>query len=1332
MSANETALFWPLLDNILAAQRGRPYPQLDVVLRIDPTLGVPPDVRRALLTVAALHDDRVVAPLVFREVDGEGDAGTFAFCDWPQLPPLDPDPYPQKTSGRPVTNQDLKQFYRTHRLEAPVSGDDEHIAEREFLERVIIPVLGWEGLKRLTPQEPFQDEQGKQRRIDFVLRGKVPYALEVEGATYHAIEHLDEPSFDDETRRRRALGQRGYHYRPFTYGEIRSGEARLHFYQLCAEDSVLAPLLGHVNVPYITAESRTEALTRKLLVWAPERFVQVQRALLPLLARWVDEGIREVAVLSTDASVGILNLALSELLTCAEFTARLFRLDMALPHIVVYTHSPTSEDAQLLTEVLTAYLNGSVEEDRRLDRPEAPLVTHVVVDEVDDSIEYDASFGVEVPSLVPTQLMAPEHFSLTRVAQAIPFPQSVRAFMERYKTFRPEKRVVDYFARRLAQIPVLRDEQFNIICQLFAGSSQLAILPTAFGKSLCYQLPALLLPGVVFVVSPLRALLRDQMHGLEMKGLTCAEAISFDDRREAKERKMEWLRSGRFRVFYIAPERIQIQSFIEELAQGLDAMNAWALAVDEAHCVSEWGHDFRVTYLQLGKFRQTLALQRGAVPVLALTATASDWVTTDICHLLDIAKRDVTRHASVDRTEISLSAHAMQDINDKPDVLASLLTQAIPSALHRLLVEGGETGVASATSAATIIFSPYSNARGKAAASQNLSSIATNLVAAGVVTEEQIHIYSSKQPSVCPACGSGDCVNQKNEDEEPGFLCRSCGQWSRRLVPLHGDKQSYDAILRRTQEDFARHRFPVLVATKAYGMGIDKRNIRAIVHYAFADGLEAYVQEMGRAGRDRQHAHAALLYAAPAASCAQLLNRVEPAKAHEQYELFEPDCVRDPRSFKYLLCPHGLKKLCDYGLKARNIAEEHASVGTDVLRALAVLDRIQDSTTLHASMLKALRTADGQEWLFPESKDPLQLVQFGLYRLQQIGLVTGWSVDYRGSGLKDPPLQVEVRRDWTVAIGIQHLEVSLRKLNRSISESTGRALTQVTAQTQSGAAGERLAQAATILLRELLTHTHSVIKGMRYYMLWSELQYATAEEVHQQRTCRRQYLRRVFDDTVTVQQESCGSCDVCCPDMQFDATRVAVSVTNAALDELSRQLPRVFAEFDMDLVDEIVSVAEEQHALLSLQGQAEQRLVVDPGNVSAAAVAGRCALARGREETAFLHFSAGYLGNETGARELPVARYFYEQARSIDSVRALDLLDKRGGMFDTADGHIMVLQELEAALAEQLIPAERVTLMRTVAFTDQWLQDVRPQLEETFESVAQSVSVASKGSGIRG
>lgn len=295
---------------------------------------------------------------------------------------------------------------------------------------------------------------------------------------------------------------------------------------------------------------------------------------------------------------------------------------------------------------------------------------------------------------------------------------------------------------------------------LLAGRSALALFPTSAGKSLCYQLPALLMEGVTLVISPLIALMKDQVEALTARGIGAARLDS-SLKPEQVQAVFDGLRSGSIKLLYIAPERLMNENFIHRLKQLSIAM----MAVDEAHCISEWGHNFRPEYLRLAHVAQELGIR----PVLALTATATPEVAADIRQAFGIAPEDHIQ-TSFYRPNLHYRITPCPAGKRKEKLTALLKKRDVPSIVYVTLQQTAEE-------------------------------VATHLQRNGV----NALAYHAGLP----------------------------------------DEHRHAA-----QDGFMTGQTQVIVATIAFGMGIDKADIRAVYHYNLPKTLENYMQETGRAGRD--------------------------------------------------------------------------------------------------------------------------------------------------------------------------------------------------------------------------------------------------------------------------------------------------------------------------------------------------------------------------------------------------------------------------------------------------------------------------------------------------
>ena len=328
--------------------------------------------------------------------------------------------------------------------------------------------------------------------------------------------------------------------------------------------------------------------------------------------------------------------------------------------------------------------------------------------------------------------------------------------------------------RRYFGYPEFRANQAEIIEAVLGGRDALAVMPTGAGKSVCYQVPAMVAGGWTLVVSPLISLMKDQVNALNHQGIPAAFVNSSLSGREQAE-ALDAAARGEFKLLYVAPERLDAPMFANFCAGSCPAL----VAVDEAHCVSQWGQDFRPSYTRISAFVASLP-QRP--PVLALTATATAAVRDDIRKLLDL-RNPFTVVSSFDRPNLRFEVKSPKD---KDRELLRVCKKA-----------GADKG------------------------------------ASGIV-------YCSSRRAVEEVCDT------------------LCGE-GLRATRYHAGLP--DAERRTNQDDFLYDRKPVMVATNAFGMGIDKSNVSFVVHYNMPKDLESYYQEAGRAGRDGEPALCVLLYA---------------------------------------------------------------------------------------------------------------------------------------------------------------------------------------------------------------------------------------------------------------------------------------------------------------------------------------------------------------------------------------------------------------------------------------------------------------------------------------
>ena len=576
----------------------------------------------------------------------------------------------------------------------------------------------------------------------------------------------------------------------------------------------------------------------------------------------------------------------------------------------------------------------------------------------------------------------------------MPAPPATDTPGRRYAT--PEEALAAHWG-----YPGFRGIQAEVIASVLEGRDALALLPTGGGKSLCYQIPALLRPGVCVVVSPLIALMNDQVAALRARGVRAAALFGGLHRRE-QEAIYDRAQFGGLDLLYLSPERLLTEWTRTRLRQTEVSL----LAVDEAHCISQWGHDFRPAYRQLATARELLP----GVSVLALTATATPRVADDICEQLGfdlLARRHATSFARGNLT------YARRVVEDKVGKLVAALG-AVP----------GPAIVYARSRGATVDLARDLRRRGVAAAPYH----------AGLPLAER------------------------------------------------------DA----TQAAWRADRTRVVVATNAFGMGVDKPDVRLVVHVDLPDSLEAYFQEAGRAGRDGERAYALLLYAdadaerlrrqhAAASPTPELLRRVyhclgsycNLALGGGEGESYDFDLAAFAKTFGFapLEASHALRVLQAEGL----IYVSEAVYRPAMIAVLAQREELYDYCLRHPKTEKLvqtiLRTHHGahQALVYLRERELTRYLGMtvGDVRRQLEALQRQKVIDYRPQG--DLP-----QLTWTVArMSREYLNVDWRALRA-----------------REERAGERL-EAAVAYAREDV--------------------------------CRARQLLRYFGE----ESEPCGGCDVC-------------------------------------------------------------------------------------------------------------------------------------------------------------------------------------------------------------
>ncbi len=1188
----------------------------------------------------------------------------------------------------------LRAFLEAHPdLKADTFAGDEHYLERRFLAEVFLPALGGNALDRIEPQVPMVGSDGRERRIDFVLSGSRAYAVELEGRQFHDASSIGRERFEDEKRRQRDLQRAGYAYTPFSFDEVASGAALEAFTTLCAEDTVLRNFLGQADVAADPSRTARYAEAAYLFREFPVAFRRLQ---VVVLARLVEAASshEDLRIVNVAPKWGLVNMAIADLLVLMERCTQLYGLDVRLPRVQILNLVRAEDERDFKTALASYYANPRYFEDgldARLDGASEFQVTN-------RNVRFDSTIAVEpgamlvaaeppfdAPLEVPegTELWSPVDAESDVEARGVlergplvhpsvrltPFEPGNKD--SRFAEAAPGKRVLDYFARRLFDIPFLYRPQYETILRTLARESSLILLATGGGKSLCYQLTALLSPGLVIVVSPLRSLIRDQLEALAELGITGVTGTTSDDTQAERDTLFQSLQRGAFKLLYLSPERLQIRSFLHELRPNVGKWGVWLLVVDEAHCVSEWGHDFRPAYLGITDFVAAVSEGRStALPVLALTATASELVRQDVLRVLDIDESGLVTYGTVDRPEISFSVHPVdaQAGEARSEHLVSLFAEGLGRALDLEIDELLPRIVDSAARAehASVIFTMYADPHGRQTMPLGVAEVRDALVQAELVRpgDRDSRIHASTPVTVCPVAGCG--THRFSRDRELQRHVCEMGHEFQEPVPRY---EQWDEQMKKNQDEFKRDRFPVLVATKGYGMGIDKPNIRTVTHISFASGIESYFQEVGRAGRDRSHSHAALIYEPPTEDC--VAEHLHPGGDLFGKTVLEPPCVQGG-SYQFWRCPYGLRNLCDYGLQARFIKDSYPGEGQDVSDALDIARRL-----IHSHGASEVKIG-------PYRERRLKRAQIALHRLRQLGWVESHELEYRGRALA--MMRVKSQGAPSVPSAREHLFDALARLALSDRQARLRRLRSFVDELEPK--DDQKPESLAFLhsaLDALVGETYATVKGMRYQMLLHLWRYASDGA-----GCRRASIRDALDSVPIADEDyRCGFCDSCRPDLSFERAHAYSPDPDLELQEVSNRLPEVLKIYDENEVSWVIETAASRKALPALQARAEHALEADVTNITARAIAGRAAIQRSKEaeargdspraaeinREALVHFADGYRASESrvGNREATIG--FYEAALEVDATVALGLADRVGGTFDDREGHGRLLRD---------------------------------------------------------
>lgn len=508
-----------------------------------------------------------------------------------------------------------------------------------------------------------------------------------------------------------------------------------------------------------------------------------------------------------------------------------------------------------------------------------------------------------------------------------------------YKITEEDNPVLEFFLQNIFEKPSFRKGQLAIISNALNRNDTVGLLPTGGGKSLCYQLPCLLQPSINFIVCPIKSLMYDQHANMQKSNITNSNFITGDLTAGQKDFILSQFGKGKYLFIWISPERFQIQKFRNSLAGINSNLSIGYAVIDEVHCMSEWGHDFRTSYLNL-----TQAIQRycPSTSFIGLTATASVNVLKDI------------------RIEFSRNNKKLGDENIKSLLDYSreeLEFKIIRSANHKFnflkeIIEKEE--ILEQRNKACLVFTPNVNG------SKGCYNVA-NIIAKD--NKDKAKWYSGAVPEIAVYDDKGNKTKNK--------------------IPIMSN-EDFKQYKIKVQSDFKENKFPLLVATKAFGMGIDKSNIHFTIHFGIPSSVESLYQEAGRAGRwsDKSIKAKCFVLFSPEIVDKDLVN-----------ELFDVNTTFA-----------GIKEIADaVKWQGRDIFtqiflfQSQKDINENFKISKLILDNYFKANSkqkiFYKTIINELRGLG-----FKDNNDSLQsLAQKGIYRLRLLGLVKDWTTDFVSS-----------------------------------------------------------------------------------------------------------------------------------------------------------------------------------------------------------------------------------------------------------------------------------------------------------------------------------------------
>ncbi len=695
--------------------------------------------------------------------------------------------------------------------------------EQDFFSNLLPKFLGSHITQLVEPQRLFEtliDRKAApeffRQRVDFALEtDRIKVVFEVDGEQHEepGQRRLDE-------RRDKILKCNGWEVFRIPARDVRSGRLEQRIEQDVRDKLATNPFFALTEQNYQSPLWETELGQKALqLVLTPFSVARLQKTLLLALrcsALSLNQSEWKLAIIERD--VPCAQLAILDFLQTLQAFYSLLEINTPLPQVelLIYATPEFERTSSGISEgqlsEFSIHANSHALNSQNAETIEGDLL-------IDISMLQRHGYTTPDPGLC-NQLLGSHSAAVSIRSVHTPRDRDQIQSSEPivYPMTNDKREPLRFFLQNIFRKKDFREGQFEILTRSLAQKPVIGLLPTGAGKSLCYQLAALLQPGVTLVVDPLRSLMFDQAENLKANRIDRIAFINGEQETKEREKIIRQMGNGEFQIIFIAPERLQIKKFQEELGRMTTAFSVPYVVIDEAHCVSEWGHDFRTSYLNLASTVQAVCRFRNIPPtIVALTGTASYAVLTDIQREIGIGDEEAKIYPKTfDRKELQFSLYTVPS-NQKQSQLLDVL-KVVPNQFSMNVDSFYEPNGHHTHSG--IVFVPHVNG----------------------AFGEKVRTFLSHKLDIPVKFYSGTVPKTFKPN------------------PNHNRERSWNEHKRSVQQRFKTNEFPLLVSTKAFGMGIDKPNIRYTIHYGIPQSLEAFYQEAGRAGRDRNDSICAIIF----------------------------------------------------------------------------------------------------------------------------------------------------------------------------------------------------------------------------------------------------------------------------------------------------------------------------------------------------------------------------------------------------------------------------------------------------------------------------------------